>query len=57
VSANNDTQSKDDGIAAGMDYFLFKPFVYKDLVQILRDESRLDDLSRNSEKNDIASWV
>jgi CheY-like chemotaxis protein len=40
VSASNDTQSKNDGLDAGMDYFLFKPFVYKDLVQILGDETQ-----------------
>jgi CheY-like chemotaxis protein len=38
ISASNDTQSRDEGIASGMDYFLFKPFAYKDLVNILRSE-------------------
>jgi hypothetical protein len=39
VSASNDTQSKNEGLESGMDYFLFKPFAYKDLIHILKIES------------------
>eukprot|EP00596_Hydrurales_sp_CCMP1899_P000104 CAMPEP_0119052826 /NCGR_PEP_ID=MMETSP1177-20130426/73990_1 /TAXON_ID=2985 /ORGANISM="Ochromonas sp, Strain CCMP1899" /LENGTH=518 /DNA_ID=CAMNT_0007032513 /DNA_START=1257 /DNA_END=2813 /DNA_ORIENTATION=- len=38
VSASNDTQSKNEGLESGMDYFLFKPFAYKDLIHILKTE-------------------
>ena len=41
VSACNDMQSKNDGISSGMDYFLFKPFTYKDLFHIFQKESHL----------------
>jgi CheY-like chemotaxis protein len=37
VSASNDTESKEDGLKSGMDYFLFKPFAHKNLGQILRN--------------------
>ena len=35
MSANNDAQSKQEALDAGMDYFLAKPFAYSDLRQIL----------------------
>jgi two-component system cell cycle response regulator CpdR len=57
VSASNDTQSKNDGLDAGMDYFLFKPFVYKDLVQILGDETRLPRSGRDNDSTNIDSFV
>ena len=35
MSANSDTQSKEEALNSGMDYFVTKPFAYKDLMQIL----------------------
>ena len=35
MSANSDSQSKDEAIESGMDYFLEKPFSHKDLCPIL----------------------
>ena len=35
MSANSDSQSVDEAIESGMDYFLTKPFAYKDLLNIL----------------------
>ena len=49
MSASNDTQSKDDGLKSGMDYFLFKPFNYEDLVLIFRTKTD------NHSKSDVFS--
>ena len=35
MSANNDAQSKQEALDAGMDFFLAKPFAYNDLRLIL----------------------
>jgi CheY-like chemotaxis protein len=35
MSANADDQSKQDALDAGMDYFITKPFAYKDLAKLL----------------------
>ena len=40
MSANSDSQSKEEAIESGMDYFLEKPFSHKDLCPILQS-SRL----------------
>ena len=36
MSANSDSQSKQEALDAGMDYFRPKPFVYEDFEAILK---------------------
>ena len=38
MSANSDFQSKQEALNSGMDYFVTKPFAYKDLQPILQNE-------------------
>ena len=43
MSANSDSLSKQEALDSGMDYFISKPFAYKDLKVILLDfQSRMD---------------
>ena len=39
MSANSDFQSKEEALNSGMDYFVTKPFAYKDLMPILCNAS------------------
>lgn len=37
MSANTDAISKQEGLDSGMDFFLFKPFSYKVLLQVMKN--------------------